>query len=125
MDYDTTVLAENDTVGGDITFTQIEAEDEDLDPLGTTLAQAGAQAPYDCWKNSYARGAGTSGGHCPAGKEMHAGMCYWKCNSGMYGVATRCYKSCPNGYRDDGAYCAKYNVTWGCPHGMTNIGVSC
>jgi hypothetical protein len=44
---------------------------------------------------------------CPDGWEADGGLCYPKCAPNERGVATRCYATCPEGFRDDGLYCAK------------------
>lgn len=44
---------------------------------------------------------------CPSDKENVGGLCYTKCSAGYSGVLTNCVKNCPEGFRDDGYYCAK------------------
>ena len=61
-----------------------------------------------CWKRTYTRGAGVvPTGECPAGQEKNAGLCYPVCRAGFKGVGPVCWRSCPDNFRDDGAYCAK------------------
>lgn len=64
-------------------------------------------------------------GACPAGKEDIAGLCYDRCRPDFVGNGPMCHKPCPDGFRDDGLYCAKPDLGRACPAGMTDIGVSC
>lgn len=58
-------------------------------------------------KPSYGRGVGTVPTDCGAGKQLDAGLCYKKCNSGYKGVGPVCWSSCPSGFPDHGAFCGK------------------
>ena len=61
-----------------------------------------------CWKRTYTRGVGmVPTGECPSGQEKDAGLCYPKCRAGFKGVGPVCWRSCPDRFRDDGAFCAK------------------
>src|SRR5262252_3026812 len=61
-----------------------------------------------CWKQTYTRGVGTvPTADCGAGNEKDAGLCYPKCRAGYKGVGPVCWQSCPDKFRDDGAFCAK------------------
>jgi len=64
-----------------------------------------------CWTNeevSIPRGAGVIPTGCPASHPiLEAGLCYQGCAPGWKAVGTICYQQCPEGYRDDGLYCAK------------------
>ena len=60
-----------------------------------------------CTKPTYGRGAGTIPKNCPDGQENDAALCYPKCSENFYGVGPVCWGSCPAGFRDDGAFCAK------------------
>lgn len=83
------------------------------------------RVPY-CYKNSYGRGVGKPVSNCPAGQEQQAGLCYNQCNAGFTGVANSCNaSSCPSGWRDDGLFCAKPNLSTQCPAGFKDIGISC
>lgn len=67
-----------------------------------------ARLPY-CYRKSAGRGAGVVGNGCPEGqiKDPNGALCYPKCRDGYYAVGPVCWQSCPGGFRDDGAYCAK------------------
>jgi len=63
-----------------------------------------------CWKKTYGRGVGTVPGQCSSTQDKDAGLCYKKCPDGYAGVGPVCWQSCPkkeDGWRDDGAFCAK------------------
>lgn len=60
-----------------------------------------------CWRQSYGRGAGEIAGACPPGTEKDGALCYPLPQKGYKGVGPVCWQSCPSGFRDDGAFCAK------------------
>ena len=117
--------------GGDGRFcggkvvSQRSGGDDCVDAAGERLAYLGTRSSDKAWFLPDP-GPNTSNG-CPYGLDNSSGLCYQYCNSGYYGAATMCIPECPSGYRNDGLYCAKPFPAWdyGCPSGMTDIGVSC
>ena len=71
-----------------------------------------------CQKPSYDRGAGSVPNIC-VDKEYDTGLCYTKCNDGYKGIGPVCWGTCPPGFRDDGAFCAKPSA-YGRGAGYTN-----
>lgn len=69
-----------------------------------------ASRPF-CWRRSYGRGVGVPVSACPQGREKDAWLCYRTCEDigkpGWKGVGPVCWQRCPEGFRDDGAYCFK------------------
>lgn len=57
-------------------------------------------------KDSYGRGVGTVPIGC-GGAQNDAGLCYQPCRAGFDGVGPVCWKSCPSGMHDDGAFCRR------------------
>jgi len=57
-------------------------------------------------KDSYGRGVGTVPIGCESG-ERDAGLCYEPCRDGFDGVGPVCWKRCPPGMHDDGAFCRR------------------
>jgi hypothetical protein len=57
-------------------------------------------------KNSYGRGVGTIPGGC-GGAQNDAGLCYEPCRAGFDGVGPVCWRRCPAGMHDDGAFCRR------------------
>jgi hypothetical protein len=58
----------------------------------------------DCSKGMFVRcEKDNGGGNC----EKSGEIVYKKCNAGYSGVGPVCWQSCPSGFRDDGAFCAK------------------
>ncbi len=60
-----------------------------------------------CWKETYGRTAGTPMICKPGYNQDTAGLCYQKCQPDERGIATFCYKNCPQGLPDNGLYCEK------------------
>lgn len=61
-----------------------------------------------CWKDSYGRGVGTVPAECNIDTQSKSGLlCYPKCKPGYKIVAGVCWRQCPEGWRDDGAFCKK------------------
>ncbi len=82
---------------------------EDLESVMAWIADevSNARTPY-CYRKTIGRGVGAPlSGQCSSGLTADAGLCYTPCRPGYGGVATRCYKSCPAGFRDDGLFCGK------------------
>src|SRR5258706_11189187 len=46
-------------------------------------------------------------GKCADGDEKSGLLCYPKRKEGYSGLGPVCWQSCPGGYRNDGAFCAK------------------
>ncbi len=46
-------------------------------------------------------------GRCDPGEEQNGLLCYPVCRAGYYGVGPVCWKSCGQGYHDDGAFCRR------------------
>jgi len=57
--------------------------------------------------NRFFKGEGKLPSTCPGGMENSVGLCYPLCGAGYYGVMTQCIENCPNGFRNDGYFCAK------------------
>jgi len=57
--------------------------------------------------NRFFKGEGKLPSTCPSGMENSVGLCYPPCRSGFYGVITQCIMNCPDGFRNDGYFCAK------------------
>ncbi len=75
-----------------------------------------------CWKSSYGRGVGTIPGTCKP-KETKSGLlCYPDCKPGYYNVAGVCWQGCPDGFRDDGAFCRKAEYGRGAGYALWDEG---
>lgn len=57
-------------------------------------------------KESYGRGVGTIPNGCGSA-ENDAGLCYQPCRDGFDGVGPVCWRRCPPGMHDDGAFCRR------------------
>jgi hypothetical protein len=60
-----------------------------------------------CWLKAYGRGVGKPIHTCTDPNEKDGLLCYPKCKSGYLGVGPVCWQSCPDKFRDDGAFCFK------------------
>lgn len=56
-------------------------------------------------KDSYGRGVGVVPTACEG--ELDAGLCYEPCRDGFDGVGPVCWRRCPPGMHDDGAFCRR------------------
>lgn len=75
------------------------------DVIGGALKAWSGEKSVFCWKDSYGRGVGTIPRSCGYGKEMDAGLCYKRCDSGYYNVGPVCWAYCEKSYDDHGATC--------------------
>lgn len=79
--------------------------------LTTVYLSNTANAGSTCWKNTETRGVGLIPGNCDEGQMKSGLLCYEKCQSkngvNMSVVAGVCAEKCPDGWRDDGAFCNK------------------
>jgi len=57
-------------------------------------------------RSSYGRGVGKPLG-CSSDEEKDGALCYPKCKAGYAGEGPVCWQRCPEGFRNDGAYCRK------------------
>lgn len=64
---------------------------------------------------------------CPSDTDKIGALCYEKCDTanGYVRTALGCKKPCPEGFRDDGLYCAKNTVKATCPPGKTEYAGLC
>jgi len=72
---------------------------------GINLPGTRAMASDTCWRDSYGRGVGSIPPNCDLHQERQALFCYPDCESGYTGVLNVCWQNCPEGSRDDGAFC--------------------
>lgn len=111
------------------------------DALGSILGTVdrtfkAINATIDSLSGSVPRGAGKPM-VCPSDKEYGNGLCYPKCQN-IDGVPSSskgpiCWQTCPDGFRDDGAFCmkpegkrvGKIPMKRDCPAGMRDDGTSC
>lgn len=72
---------------------------------GISLPDSRAVASDTCWRDSYGRGVGSIPPNCDLHQERQGVFCYPNCASGYTGVLNVCWQNCPEGSRDDGAFC--------------------
>ena len=82
--------------------------------IGALLFTGVAQATKYCYRTTEPRGAGTIPLECASSNtelklESDGGLlCYPTCKTGYTGLSFLCWQNgCPEGFRDDGAFCAK------------------
>src|SRR5689334_7600148 len=95
-----------------------------------TLAPLHAQQGEYCWKTTYTRGVGTIPSDCSFDQQKQGLLCYPTCKAGYTGFVASCFQNCPEGFRDDGAACAKpaaygrgAGYPWQIQDGFSNSGM--